>query len=92
LLVFLSWIWDSGEDGEKAMQYQCINCKTIWGEGRPETEGYSHGLCGSCLKMALTPIYRRRQTAEGNFDCFATSCGYCDQNECKYRQLCLQCK
>ncbi len=71
------------------MMYQCFRCKSTWGEGRPEVEGYSHGLCAPCLKEALTPIYRKRQVREGHFDCFGKSAGYCDQYSCKYRDVCL---
>ncbi|MHC1726387.1 MAG: hypothetical protein AB9866_10320 [Syntrophobacteraceae bacterium] len=71
------------------MMYQCIKCSGTWGRGTPERDGYSHGLCGHCLKEALTPLYRRRQAREGNFDCFGKSCGFCDQAACKYREICL---
>lgn len=70
------------------MMYQCIKCGKTWGAGDPETDGYSHGLCMDCLKEALTPLYRRRQASEGNFDCFGKSDGFCDQGTCKYRQIC----
>jgi hypothetical protein len=69
--------------------YQCIRCRITWGEGRPEVDGYSHGLCLACLKEALIPIYRKRQAQEGNFDCFARAAGFCDQDFCKYRTICL---
>jgi hypothetical protein len=72
------------------MKYQCIKCNETWGEGTPEKDGYSHGLCLYCLKEALIPLYRRRQMREGNFDCFGRSSGFCDQNGCKYRAICLQ--
>ncbi|HOV86449.1 MAG TPA: hypothetical protein PLM79_08805 [Syntrophobacteraceae bacterium] len=71
------------------MKFQCIRCHSSWGEGIPEEEGYSHGLCAPCLKEALTPLYRKRQISEGNFDCFGRSQGYCDQSACKYREICL---
>ncbi|HOI94875.1 MAG TPA: hypothetical protein PK250_09235 [Syntrophobacter fumaroxidans] len=72
------------------MKYQCIRCNLTWGEGEPERDGYSHGLCGTCLKDALTPIYRKRQAQEGNFDCFGKAADFCDQFACKYRELCLK--
>jgi len=72
------------------MKYVCVNCKKEWREIAPEEEGFSHGLCSSCLKKALIPIYRDRQKKEGNFDCFGTSLGYCDQGACKYRPVCLE--
>ena len=75
---------------EFEMKYQCIRCCVTWGEGDPERDGYSHGLCRICVKEALAPLYRRRQIEEGNFDCFARSAGYCDQSACKYRVLCVE--
>jgi hypothetical protein len=75
--------------GMNAMKYQCIKCNITWGQGTPETDGYSHGLCIVCLREALIPLYRKRQTQEGNFDCFGRSSGYCDQYGCKYREICL---
>lgn len=71
------------------MMYQCIRCHMTWGDGTPEKDGYSHGLCMTCLREALTPLYRKRQALEGNFDCFARANGFCDQALCKYRQICL---
>lgn len=71
------------------MMYQCIKCLKTWGDGQPEVDGYSHGLCECCLREALTPLYRRRQVSEGNFDCFAKASGFCDQHACKYRRVCL---
>ena len=71
------------------MKFQCIKCKCEWGQGNPDLEGYSHGLCRDCLKEGVIPIYRRRQLQEGNWDCFGKAADYCDQCECKYRQLCI---
>lgn len=77
------------ENWGKAMMFQCIRCRITWGEGTPEVDGYSHGLCQPCLKEALIPIYRKRQVQEGNFDCFARASDYCDQELCLYRSICL---
>ena len=71
------------------MMYQCIRCRETWGEGEPELDGYSHGLCLTCLKDALTPLYRKHQCTAGNFDCFGKSAGFCDQHACKYRKICV---
>jgi hypothetical protein len=73
----------------RPIKFQCIRCQTIWGEGEPERDGYSHGLCGLCLKEALIPLYRKKQAEEGNFDCFGKAQGFCDQCGCKYREICL---
>jgi len=74
----------------QAMKYQCVKCQETWGEGSPEEEGYSHGLCLTCLRETLTPTVRRRQIREGNFDCFGRASCYCDQSMCKYRGVCLR--
>ncbi|ROR01481.1 SAP domain-containing protein [Desulfosoma caldarium] len=34
-------------------------------------------------------LIREIQRAEGNFDCFGTAQGYCDQRDCCFRSLCL---
>ncbi|MCE5334169.1 MAG: hypothetical protein LLG06_06230 [Desulfobacteraceae bacterium] len=71
------------------MKFQCIRCRETWGQGDPDRDGYSHGLCAICLKDALIPLYRKRQVQEGNFDCFGRASGNCDQDFCKYRNICL---
>jgi hypothetical protein len=35
-------------------------------------------------------LIRSIQREEGNFDCFGTAEGSCDQVECSFRALCLQ--
>lgn len=70
--------------------YICVKCKKTWerinGDPDPTPSGT---LCRPCLKESLVTIYRRRQILEHNFDCFGKASGYCDQLECKYRDLCL---
>ena len=34
-------------------------------------------------------LIREIQRKEGNFDCYATSNGYCDQHQCIFRSSCL---
>lgn len=34
-------------------------------------------------------LIRQIQRSEGNFDCFGSAAGYCDQSECAFRSLCL---
>lgn len=34
-------------------------------------------------------LIREIQRAEGNFDCFGTAQGYCDQQDCCFRSLCF---
>jgi hypothetical protein len=73
------------------MMFQCVRCQVTWGEGNPEAEGYSHGLCFRCLKEKLTPIYLKRQREEfGSFECFGTAEDFCDQEKCTYREICLR--
>ncbi len=34
-------------------------------------------------------LIREIQRREGNFDCFGTANGYCDQEQCLFRAACL---
>jgi hypothetical protein len=70
------------------MKTACIKCGAEWGEDSQE-EHLSHGLCSECFRELVRPIYRQRQRAEGNFDCFGTALGYCDQAQCLYRRYCV---
>jgi hypothetical protein len=70
--------------------YLCIKCKKSWEiENGDDDSTPSGSLCKPCLKESLVPIYRKRQSLENNFDCFGKAAGYCDQLQCKYRNLCL---
>ncbi len=43
-------------------------------------------------KMKKEELIRSIQKAEGNFDCFGTAIsGECSQNDCLWREDCLQC-
>ena len=88
-LLYIFPVYKDPWNQENVMMFQCIKCLMTWGDGQPEVDGYSHGLCASCLKDALTPLYRKRQAREGNFDCFGKSSGFCDQYDCKYRHVCV---
>lgn len=46
-----------------------------------------HGIKPNRQKMP--ELIREIQRAEGNFDCFGTAKGYCDQMECLFREICL---
>ncbi len=35
-------------------------------------------------------LIREIQLAEGNFDCFGSAWGECDQTECKWREMCFE--
>jgi len=70
--------------------YLCVKCKKTWEKANEDSDPTPSGtLCNPCLKESLVPIYRKRQSREKNFDCFGKASGYCDQFECKYRDLCL---
>jgi len=70
--------------------YLCVRCRKKWEVDNGDTDPRPSGtLCQPCLKESLVPLYRRRQAAEGNFDCFGKAIEYCDQFKCKYRLLCL---
>jgi hypothetical protein len=89
LMTSKSYVFMHEEVRLATMKFQCIKCQVTWGEGDPEAEGYSHGLCLTCLRETLLPTVRRRQLREGYFDCFGRATCYCDQQQCKYRQVCL---
>ncbi len=40
--------------------------------------------------LSKAELIRRIQKAEGNFDCFGTAKGYCDQLQCSFREDCLR--
>jgi hypothetical protein len=40
-------------------------------------------------RMAKADIIRTIQREEGNFDCFGTTNGFCDQGGCSWREDCL---
>jgi hypothetical protein len=45
------------------------------------------GIKTSGLKKA--EMIKQIQKTEGNFDCFGTALGYCDQINCLFREDCL---
>jgi hypothetical protein len=40
--------------------------------------------------LSKAELIRQMQRAEGNFDCFGTAIGYCDQIQCCFREDCLR--
>lgn len=79
-----------------AILIKCISCNLVWdkdtGTIREDVDydqHISHGLCSKCLRERCLELFRSRQRKEGNFDCFGRSNGYCDQVNCKYRNVCL---
>ncbi len=40
--------------------------------------------------LTKAELIRRVQKAEGNFDCYGTAKGYCDQLLCSFREDCLK--
>ena len=70
--------------------YLCVKCKKTWEKADGDCDLTPSGtLCKPCLKESLVPIYRKRQSSEKNFDCFGKATLFCDQLQCKYRELCL---
>lgn len=62
-----------------------VACSTPYKSNTP-----SSGLCDICQVRTVTPVIRRRQLKEGNFDCFGKAVGgFCDQSNCKYLLPCL---
>jgi hypothetical protein len=71
-------------------EYLCVKCRTTWSVDNGDIDsGVSGGLCSACLKESLTTLYRKKQLAEGNFDCFGKATTHCDQFQCKYIRQCI---
>ncbi|MBU4347399.1 hypothetical protein L6249_02630 [Candidatus Parcubacteria bacterium] len=72
----------------------CIECGKRWEADSPNSFNCTTptgGICDLCLKKTTTPVIRRRQLKEGNFDCFGKAkSGFCDQSQCKYAEPCLR--
>jgi hypothetical protein len=47
-----------------------------------------HGI--KSFNKSRTSLIHEIQKAEGNFDCFGTATDYCDQDECRFRSICLK--
>lgn len=41
-------------------------------------------------RMAKADLIKSIQEAEGNFPCFGTTNGFCDQQDCQWRDDCLK--
>lgn len=41
-------------------------------------------------RKAKGDLIREIQRAEGNFDCFGSAKDYCDQLDCRFREMCLK--
>jgi hypothetical protein len=70
----------------------CINCNKTWEKDSLIAWGpddYSGSLCSFCFLEVISPIIRRRQLREGDFECFGKTGGSCNQDDCKYRRWCL---
>jgi hypothetical protein len=48
----------------------------------------AHGI--KTNRKAKDDLIREIQRAEGNFDCFGSAGDYCDQLECRFRDMCLK--
>jgi hypothetical protein len=75
------------------MKYKCIRCNFEWGEWKDyeDQNFFSHGVCKECVKTEIVPKIRLKQCKEGNWGCFGTTYhGFCDQNMCKYKSVCLK--
>jgi len=41
------------------------------------------------MRKSKAELIRHIQLAEGNFDCFGSANGYCDQYGCAFRSICV---
>jgi hypothetical protein len=75
------------------LRVKCMKCEKEWKKDSSISWGpddYTSSLCDVCFKHVISPIIRKKQLREGNFDCFGKAGDYCDQLECKYREWCLR--
>ena len=75
------------------LRVKCIRCGKEWEKDSVipwGPENFSSSLCNSCFIEVASPIIRKKQLKEGNFDCFGRAGTYCDQLRCKYRRCCLR--
>ena len=75
------------------LRVKCIRCGKEWEKEAPvswKADDFTSSLCPSCFREVITPIIRRKQRKEGNFDCFGKAGADCDQLQCKYRRWCLR--
>jgi hypothetical protein len=54
-----------------------------------EIRAMAKGLGVNSFGKSKIDLIREIQSKEGNFDCYATSNGYCDQLGCIFRASCL---
>jgi hypothetical protein len=54
-----------------------------------EIRAMAKGLGVNSFGKSKIDLIREIQLKEGNFDCYATSNGYCDQLSCVFRSSCL---
>lgn len=55
-----------------------------------EVRQKAKGLGINSFGKTKTELIREIQRKEGNFDCYGTAVGDCDQLECSFRSLCLE--
>jgi hypothetical protein len=75
------------------LRVKCIRCGKEWEKTAAFPWGpddYSSSLCRTCFVKVVSPLIRKKQLSEGNFDCFGKAHAYCDQKMCKYRCWCLK--
>jgi hypothetical protein len=75
------------------LRVKCVKCGKEWQKESVISWGpndISSSLCNDCFREVISPIIRKKQLNEGNFDCFGTAGSYCDQSTCKYKPWCLR--
>lgn len=71
------------------MKICCIQCGEVYGEKESPIFGKDEetsGLCRGCR----ADIFKEKQRRQGNYDCFGSAIGDCDQAMCRYRGLCVR--
>ena len=75
------------------LRVKCVKCGKEWQKESVISWGpddISSSLCDVCFREVISPMIRKKQLKEGNFDCFGRAGGYCDQSGCKYNKWCLR--
>ena len=70
------------------LKYQCIHCKTQWGNLEAGDDNISHGICRRCLRELQKDKVWRRQEREGYSNCYARGHEDCTEFNCEFYGSC----
>jgi len=67
-----------------------MTSKTVDVVKMPELRNMARDLGVNSFGKRKDDLIREIQLAEGNFDCFGSAAGFCNQWTCKFRSLCVE--